>query len=426
MLKYRLNPKIMLEDIVNAAVAMIEYIPEDGGGNTVKVTMFDRAYKDGDPSFGAGSEAWNYVKKLDGSRIDGNQEIDPDDKAYEALDESPYIMILQWLTNMLEPFGHVEYRHDKEEKPHGQRFNVRKPKAGYDVKNVYWFDIPGDLPGVNQLDAFNTLVAASDKPNWLDVVTDSEMDMWYAVVKAEEVNPYDQDAYSEIKAQKETDRERDFDIDVKADRDFSFRNPLGGFNVDQAKESWNTIVNKMTAAVSRLEQNQGKRVSPYWVELAVIRALHEMDPATVQSNFDPEMAGETEWRAIIGSTRDKTDGLIDRLTPDDLKLEEIEKEMLAILENSHKYTDGSGEKSACRIIKDFGDKGCTMDECSSLMPEAQRSGIDGCIQNLEKNGVVMRKGDKFYFNNDSGMTDELDEMRDGKWPANQGGVGLSN
>lgn len=476
MFRYALNPSLLVEEVVNSSIGIIQLLPSAGSrieykhdykhpeyykdsaafgqeeapvkeiitkgsqdGITVMVSFVDRAFYSMGADFtgGGGGPNWLWVKKSDDSPInvdveaEGKPNQDYKDIGYTEFGYKPVTFIINWLNNILSPYGGKMTKSKISHPP----FKSGKYPKGYDIKEVVYFDIPRGFKSENQKKAFDELLNKSDKLAWFNIVgypewssDDSEAKAaenvgdygrWFIIGKTSEPG-FEMDA----SAKAEIDSERAGDVKEKKykflDRQFtkySHRDPFDRFNTKAAKEKWD----KSIALISNILSRSGKvtddrKLTSYYLSMALEKLLKEYDPVDFQS-FNPENMEEYQANELFGFQRKGIKGIIKDIimkideNPEFLKLENTVKEINSLLENVD-FDNEEEQMDMALFMHATNSDGFTRNDLHKMFPD--RTKALQSLDRLEKKGQIMNKSGKYVANPSSEINKSMNQMKDNK------------
>lgn len=374
-LKYALNPSLLVEDVVNAAICSIELLPGAGSrieyqhnisktpdgkidydssywddtdlaakgpkpvktlkklsgfnGNTVVVTIYDRATMSDAPDYtgersasGEQLPGWAWLQKTDKSQVNVTTETEGEhgqnyeELGYMKLGYKPITFVLNWLKDLLGKFNSGT---PKEQKIQHPKFKPGYYPAGYDIKTILYFDIPQPFDEYveDQKIAFDKLISTAPHKPWFDVVGKPEWDehgTWYIFAKIDEPGfQMDKEVKAQIDATKKKAKEKE-DLG-SLEQEKAFRTPTGAFNKEAFKDKWDLLIANIANIMSRSGLiKDDRKLSPYYISMAIEKLLKANDPVTYE-RFDPDNMKEPQAIELFGDPRGggKTSGLASKL-----------------------------------------------------------------------------------------------------------------
>lgn len=461
MFKYALNPKLLVEEVVNSSIGIIQLLPSSGArieykhdyehpeyykdsaafgqekapvkeiitkgskeGVTVMVSFIDRSLfaMGADYTGGGSGPNWLWVKKTDGSVIntdddtEGVPEQDYKELGYEELGYKPITFVVNWLNNLLSQYGGKMLK----SKISHPTFKSGKYPKGYDIKEVIYFDIPNGFKSDNHKKAFDELLNRAEKPAWFNIVgypkwsVDDDNDVkvkenvndhgrWFIIGKTSEPGfEMDAPAKAEIDAKRsEGVKEKKYKFLDKQFTKYSHRDPFDRFNIKAAKEKWDKSIALISNILSRSGKiKDDKKLTPYYLSLAIEKLLQEYDPVDFQ-DFNPESMEEYQANELFGFSRKGIKGIIKDIimkvdeNPAYLKLENTIKEIDSLLENVD-FDNEDEQMDMALFMHAANSDGFTRNDLSKMFPDRVKALKS--LERLEKKGQIMNKSGKYIAN----------------------------
>jgi len=465
-LKYVLNPSLLIEDVVNAAICSIELLPGAGSridyqhdygkkddkidytnkywdnvltnkegqqpvktskklsgydGHTVVVTVYDRALMSDAPDYtgnrtdtGEPLPGWTWLKKADGSQVNVTTETEGEpgqsyeDLGYMKLGYKPIVFVMNWLKHLLEKYNAGSPQEQKIKHP---KFKPGYYPVGYDIKTIYYFDIPQEFDELvdDQKVAFDKIISTAEHKPWFDVVGSPDWDehgTWYVLAKIDEPGfQMDKDVKAKIDAEKKKGKEQAQLGSLEKEK--SFRTPTGAFNKEAFKDKWDLLIANIANIMSKSGLiKDDRKLSPYYISMAVEKLLKASDPTTYE-RFDPDNMKEVQAIELFGDPRGggKAVGFASKILsqiqadPKALKLEHMIKSIDIVLEGN--ALEGNEElmidAAVNKIVQDSS-TGVTSDDLKRKMTDLNDDQIAVALYRLEKSGDLINRGGKYQVN----------------------------
>lgn len=431
---YWKNPKSPFSgDDEEAPVIPIKDIDKDAPGYTLQIAVFDQAkLSRGGTNTGSGEDAWMWLQKADGSRVDLETQIEGDiethhaELGYEPLGSKPITFVISWLKELL---GGMDYSIERENIRH-PKFTRKKYAKGFDIKTFIYIDIFEEFKGGigRALRDFDDLFRNSESPpwfgvaNWVDIEDYKEKGaeaeqleefasmagVWWVFGKVEELLAKDPEIYDVIKSKKDQEKREKEERETEKALSFLGKKSTGWGDVNTAGayKAWNRAVAIITNILSKSGKVDSSKVSPHYVGMAIQGLLAERDPATFDV-FDPENMSAAQADILFGDKKSR--GALYHLmaeiqaNPSALKLESVTNKVDSILAEANKLYESEAEPDLdMAIYTAVSQKDMNSDEIKRSMPAKERQKVDDALDRMEKFGFVDKRGNFYRANQESG------------------------